>query len=468
MQATEIDRLLGLPEPARTERLASVPEGQWFERKSGVIRARDVAPALVAFANAEGGALAVGFSAGRVDGVDARRANELRQAALDFTEPPVRVQVEEYPVPGSAGRTFVILRVDPGERVHQTTSGECYLRVGDESRRLTFGQRQELEYDRGSAPYDGTPAGTDTADLDPSRVAEYCRTIGSSGPGAMLRARSLVTRDGQVTVAAHLLFAERPQELMPHAHVRVLRYAEPERGSGAHLTLEDGADVRCEGPIPEQVARAVEAVDRLLPRRRALAASGRFEPTPIVPRDAWLEGVVNAVIHRSYSIVGDHIRVEVFPDRVEVASPGRFPGLVDPDEPLSITRHARNPRIARVCADLGIAQELGEGIRRMVDVMRAHGLGDPTYVQTSGGVRLVLSAADRIPDDVRATLPRGALRVLDVLNRARRPIGTGEVAEALGISRPTAIRHLSALREAGLVGWDGQSPNDPRARWSVR
>jgi len=467
MFAAEVDQALLLPPRQRVERLVALPEGQWFERKSGVIRPRDLAAALVAFANAEGGTVVVGLTDGRVVGVDPRRVNDLRQAALDFTEPAVRMSARQLPVPGNTDRSLLVLRVEPGEQVHQTTSGDCYLRVGDESRRLAFAQRQELEYDRGSAPYDGTAVDAVVEDLDPSQVRAYQEAIGSSTPRAMLRARSLLTRDGAVTVAAYLLFAERPQDLFPHAHVRVLRYGDVERGTGAGLTLEEGADLRCEGSIPEQTARAAEAVERLIPRRRALAASGRFEPLPVVPRDAWLEGLVNAVLHRSYSMVGDHVRVEIFPDRVEISSPGRFPGLVNPDDPLSITRQARNPRIARVCSDLGIARELGEGIRRIFDQMRAHGLTDPVYTQTASTVRLVLSTADSIPPEVRVSLPAGALRVLDALRRTRRPLGTGQIEELVGVARPTAIRYLNALREAGLVTWQGQSPRDPRAVWRL-
>ncbi len=33
----------------------------------------------------------------------------------------------------------------------------------------------------------------------------------------------------------------------------------------------------------------------------------------MIPRDAWLEGLVNAVIHRSYSMQGDHTHVEILP-----------------------------------------------------------------------------------------------------------------------------------------------------------
>ena len=46
-------------------------------------------------------------------------------------------------------------------------------------------------------------------------------------------------------------------------------------------------------------------------------------------------------------------------------------------------------------------------------------------------------------------------------------LSTGEVAETVGVSRPTASAHLRALRDAGLIVWTGKSPKDPRASWSL-
>jgi ATP-dependent DNA helicase RecG len=56
-----------------------------------------------------------------------------------------------------------------------------------------------------------------------------------------------------------------------------------------------------------------------------------------------------------------------------------------------MTRFARNPRIARVCADMRIGEELGEGIKRIFDEMRFAGLAEPVYQQTNASVRLILS-----------------------------------------------------------------------------
>lgn len=465
MYSGDVDRVLALPHDEAAEQLVQLRESQWFERKSGRTSARDLAVPLVAMANAEGGYVVVGIHDSTVEGVQPDRLNALRQAAHDFTTPVVRCSATELST--SDGQVLLVLRVNPGELVHETTKGDVYLRVGDESRRLGYAQRRELEYDRGSAPFDGTGVDAEATDLDSAQVSAYQQSIGAVSPEGMLAARDLVTRDGRVTAAGWLLFAQRPQSLFPSAVVRVLRYADNNRGTGAAMSLYDGGDIRCEGSIPEQIAKAAEVIELWVPKVQALAPSGRFEPRPIIPRDVWLEGLVNAVLHRSYSMSGDHVRVEIFPNRIEIENPGRFPGLANPSKPLSISRYARNPRIVRVCSDLGIARELGEGIKRIFGEMRTLGLTDPIYSQSSGSVRLVLSSSDALPEDIRASLSKGARKVLDTLRLEGRPLSTGQIAELAGIARPTASRHLQILRKLGLVTWDGQGAKDPRASWSL-
>jgi ATP-dependent DNA helicase RecG len=267
----------------------------------------------------------------------------------------------------------------------------------------------------------------------------------------------------KVTVAGLLLFGTTPQSEFPEAFIRILRYRGTERGAGARQQLED--DIRLEGSILFQLEEAHDLVAERQPRRRALTSDGRFETFPLVPQDAWLEGMVNAVVHRSYSLAGDHVRVEIFDDRIEIESPGRFPGLVDASDPLNAPRFARNPRIARVCADQSFGQELGEGIRRMFEEMRMAGLGDPLYEETQASVRLTLSgeAFDR---ELDMRLPRDARAIMAAL-RDGGALSTGEVAEAVGVSRVTAKNRLAQLRDQGLVVWEGKSLRDPRASWSL-
>lgn len=469
MTSGEVDRALALPLGEREQKLLTLVEDQWFERKSGRVAPKDIAEPLVAFANADGGVIVVGLHGGEVDGVAPRRVNDLRQAALDFTQPPVRTTVEELPARKTDGAevSLVVLRVEQSDHVHRTNSGACYLRVGDESRKLSPAMERELMFDRGAAVYDATPIDLCVEDLDQEQLSAYSRIIGAESIEGMLAARDLVDRRGRLTVAAALLFDQRPQREFPNAVVRVLRYASNERGMGRDMTLEEGHDVRLGGSLPTQIFEAASVIERLMPQWRQLQDSGLFEATTRIPKDAWLEGLVNAVVHRSYSAMGDHIRVEIFPNRIEISSPGRFPGLADPRKPMEITRFARNPRIARVCADMGITRELGEGIKRMFREMRSRGLTDPVYEQSSGAVHLTLMAVDALPPDVLGRLTPSARKILDALRLAGRPQGTGQLAEAAGVTRMTATRALGLLQDEGIVTWQGMSARDPRATWRL-
>ena len=463
MFPAEVDQALTLPPDEAAEHLLTLPENQWFERKSGRVKPQDFAVPLIAMANAEGGIVVAGLSEGHIDAVSDKMDNQLRQAPTDFASPRIRTHIRELHT--SRGR-ILVFHVAPSDHVHETNRGECYQRIGDESRRLTYPQRQELEWDRTVTSFDGTPApGIELADLDGKQLHTYQLALGSSSPERALLARDLLTRDGRVTVAGFLLFSLRPQSLYPNAQVRVLRYTDNERGAGRHHNLEAGSDIRCEGSLPQQIALASTAIERLLPKRQVLGPSGRFESTPIIPHDAWLEGLVNAVVHRSYSISGDHIRVEIFPNRMEITSPGRFPGLADTANPESISRNARNPRITRVAADIGITQELGEGIRRIFTEMRSAGLTDPLYTQSSAAVRLSLLASSAIPQETERVVGATALRIWNALRRVQRPLGTGQIAELVGLARPTVLRNLNKLRDNNLVAWEGSSPKDPRAAW---
>lgn len=467
MGTLAVENALNAPPVEVGPRLVSLPEYQWLERKSSRIAPRDLANALIGLANADGGTVIVGLADGEVEGTrgSLERRSAQMQANIDFCVPPVRAKhrLIDCIDSGDEPNELLAIEVEPSVSVHANQKDEVFLRVGDENRKLGFAQRQELLFDKGQASYEARPSGASLDLVDDALLDGYVRWAGASDPVRLLHARGLAN-DRELTIAGCLLFAESPQAFLPEAFIRVLRYQGRERGSGARQQLVD--DIRFEGPIPEQLRLAREQVERLQPTRRALSEDGTFEEVPLVPDDAWLEGIVNAAVHRSYSMAGDHIRVEIFDDRIEISSPGRFPGLVDLEDPLQTMRFARNPRIARVCADLSLGQELGEGIRRMFEEMRQAGLTDPVYRQTSGSVELQL-LAEPVDRRLEARLPAHARAIARTLRSAGR-MSTGEVTDALGISRPVVQKELNALREAGIVEWVGKSPKDPRAYWQLR
>ncbi len=468
MPTVQAAQALALPPDRRGAVLLALPEDQWFDRKSNRIAPRDLADSIIGFANADGGTVVIGLHDGRVQGTTrgpSGRLSAWQQAAFDFTIPIVRCRVTSVACVTDAGNndTLVVVEVEPSDRVHSNQRDEVFLRVGDENRKLTFGQRQELIYDKGQAAYETSPVIDGSLDdLDTDLLAPYAEAARHPDAERLLSARGLLTRDGQLTVGAVLLFARNPQRWFPETSVRILRYRGDARGTGVRQQLLD--DRRIDGPIPLQLHAAREQVIELAPTRRALR-DGRFREVGAIPEDAWLEAVVNACAHRSYSISGDHIRLEIFDDRIEVHSPGRFPGIANPDDPWHVKRFARNPRIARALADLSFGQELGEGIRRMFEEMRIAGLADPTYAQTAGSVSVSLSAK---PVD-RAREERLSLDAREILQylRGATQASTGELVNVTGRSRPFTLRQLSALQDAGVIEWVGHSRRDPRAYWTL-
>ena len=470
MSTGETERALALSPTKRGAALLQVREDQWFDRKSERITGRDLADSLIGFANAEGGIVVVGLWDGRVEGIRRARGSRLaewQQAALDFTIPAVPSRARLIECVNEAGEAdhLLVFDIETSQQVHANRRDEVFLRVGDENRRLSFAQRQELLYDKGQSTYESTVVpGAVIGDLDNALLDSYAEALKHPDPERLLTARGLLTRTGELTVAAVLLFASQPQQWFPETSVRVLRYRGTERGTGARQQLLQ--DRRFDGPIPVQLGLARQEIFAQLPTRRALGSDGRFQKVGLIPQDAWLEALVNAVVHRSYSINGDHIRFEIFDDRVEVESPGRFPGIADTADPLHVTRFARNPRIARVCADLAYGQDLGEGIRRMFEEMRQAGLADPEYFQTAGSVRLTLSSTP-VDRELEDRLPSGARDLVRLIREAGR-VSTGDLTGATARSRPVVIRQLKALQSAGIIEWVGHSAKDPRAYWTLR
>jgi ATP-dependent DNA helicase RecG len=467
MGTVVVEQILAAPAELVGSGLLELLEDQWLDRKSSRVGGRDLAKAMIGFANADGGFLVVGLHAGKVEGIGAssKRENELLQANLDFCVPPVGAQIRFVGCVNERGEEdrLLVFEIQPSEAVHTNQKDEVFLRVGDENRRLSFAQRQELLYDKGQSSFETRPSGAGFECLDKPLLQGYADALRAKDEVRLLRARELATGE-QLTMGGCLLFATSPQRFLPEAYVRVVRYRGTDRGTGSRQQILE--DVRIEGPLPDQIEEARNLTKRLQPVRRALVEGGRFGDVALVPEDAWLEGIVNAAIHRSYSAGGDHIRVEIFDDRIEISSPGRFPGLVDLTQPLDATRFARNPRIARVCSDLDFGQELGEGIRRMFEEMRAAGLSDPIYRQTSGSVELTL-LAEPVDSQLDARLPEKAQAIAGALRNDKR-LSTGEVAELLGVSRPVAQRELKALKEADVIDWVGNSPQDPRAYWKLK
>ncbi len=115
------------------------------------------------------------------------------------------------------------------------------------------------------------------------------------------------------------------------------------------------------GSLPRQVDNALAAIKANRAVASTILGSKRVE-CPHYPDKVFRELLVNATVHRNYSVIGSQIRVFMFADRIEFISPGRLPNTVS-IEKLSVgTSFARNPLLVRLMENLGYMDKLGRGL----------------------------------------------------------------------------------------------------------
>ncbi|MBN2365535.1 MAG: putative DNA binding domain-containing protein, partial [Calditrichaeota bacterium] len=99
---------------------------------------------------------------------------------------------------------------------------------------------------------------------------------------------------------------------------------------------------------------------------------------PEVPEVALRESIVNAVLHRDYSIQGARVMVEIYDDRIEISNPGGLPPSMTPEE-FGRRSVIRNPNIANMLQRFGYIERMGTGIGRINELCDANGTARPAY-----------------------------------------------------------------------------------------
>lgn len=370
------------------EEIISKEEKQVFDRKSADIDAKALAVTIVAFANADGGDIAIGISdkTRRIDGTDynVKNVNELLRAPYDFCEPSVPVEIQKIPCIDDKGRDnhIIVMHIEPSMAVHANQADEAYIRVGDKSKKLTFEERTQLMYDKGERYFeDKSVLDASIDDIDMEMVQSYIEKIGySKTPLEYLKENKgfVKIKNGKemISGAAILLFGKNPQLYFPRARIRFIRFEGTEEKVGTEMNVIK--DVMFEGTILKMIQDCIAYLDTQIKEKTYLGSDGLFVTEEEYPKFVRQEIIVNAVTHRSYSITGTEIQVKMFDDRIVVESPGKLPGLVKASN-IRHTHFSRNPRIAEYLKAYKYVKEYGEGVDRMCTELESAGLQSPVY-----------------------------------------------------------------------------------------
>lgn len=463
------------------------PENQYLDRKSARIKPIDILKHLVAFANAEGGQLIIGIEDnGVVSGFNYNGAHDIDEYRnifiTELRETPIMPRFEVLPVKNKKGEddNILIISVDiSSDRVVKSYDGKVYLRQNDKSIELNFEQILQLQYDRGQRYFEDEPAlrsGINDIDLELLNDYKNIMDISYLSNEEVLKARSLMINDN-LTNAGILLFGKNPTKFLPQARLRVIRYSGNNQNVGKDINIVK--EKTFDGPIPRIIIEAREFINTQLREFQYLDMDGKFKIMPEYPEFAWFEGIVNALTHRNYSIRGEHIKVLIFDDRLEIISPGLLPNIVTIENILN-QRYSRNPRIARTLSEFGWVKEMNEGVKRIYSEMEKLFLKEPIYSEPNRNVLLVLennvlNRTLRTDDKIKNLISEEEFIKLNIDERSilHYMFNSGEkmttklASKITGRGSTFCRKTLKSLECMGLLKWYGTSINDSTQYYKI-
>ena len=375
-----------------------------------VPRRESVADELAAFGNSLGGTLIFSESdAGEARWMNRHRMDVL-EAFIDKTcaesvRPPLPFLTQRLALPNSS--SVLVVEVEQSALVHKSPAG--YLsRQGSSKRELSSEALHRLFQQRGRSgllgPDESIIAGTGPNTLDATLVDRFLSSRATEPTTVQLTKLGLVREDDsgvtRATMAGVLLCAARPDQYVSGAVVEAVRYRGTVLGRASQ---HDAASIT--GPLDRQIRDAVNFV-RLNTHLAARKAPGRVETPQFSPR-AVFEAIVNAVVHRDYSIENAKIRLFIFDDRLELYSPGALPNTL-PVEAMRNRQATRNETLTSSLRTLAVGDIDGAGDRQYFLEQRGEGVPiiyeqtreltgrDPEY-QLLGGAELRLTIPSARP-----------------------------------------------------------------------
>jgi ATP-dependent DNA helicase RecG len=360
---------------------------------------------------------------------------------------------------GLEGRPVVVLEIPAASGKPTQFAGREWVRVGSNKKPLRDYPELERElwrrFDR--TPFEAQLAAENLSGSEALALLDYSAyfdMLGLPPPEdrvallARLEEDRLLIRNAaanwDVTNLGAILFAKDLHRFRGLARkaVRVVVY----EGKGRIRTLreQEGRKGYASG-----FSGLMDYINALLPRNEVIGQALRRE-VPMYPDLAVRELVANALIHQDFSISGAGPMVEVFADRMEITNPG-LP-LVKTDRFLDSPPRSRNEQLASFMRRLGICEERGSGVDKVVFETEFYQLPAPSFETPDGSTRAMLFTHTAYKDmdsrdRVRACYLHACLRYVQ-----RDPMTNASLRERFGIAPQNSAMVTRLMKEAMAAG----------------
>ena len=405
----------------RTELLEIIANGEnsGVEFKLDALQNHDLAKALVAFSNFEGGMVLLGVDDdGNIAGLTRARLEEWVMSTCRDKIRPAIIPFFETIRDVEPGKDVAIVRVPRGGDVHSQWHNNrhtYYIRIGSQSREPTPQELSRLFQQRGTFRADlRTVSGATINDLDRRRLKDYFTRVRQQeapadsndlGWQTLLINTEIMIEEG-VSLSGMLLFGKIPNRFLPQAGIDAASFPGREKDyearervvlRGPMTPLQDQNGAILESGLVEQALDFVKRNTRVI---GTLEDGARRVEKKTYPDAVIRETIVNALIHRDYLLANTDIELTIYEDRLEVISPGKLPNGITPDRMRLGTRAARNQLLKDIMRDYGYLEHMGMGVPRIiVRGMKEHNETDPYLVEEGERFMVRLLAGNQYKDE---------------------------------------------------------------------
>ncbi len=429
-------------------------ESKSLEFKSQLPNFHNLVKTCVAFANGMGGKIVIGVDdqSREITGINDTTRNriydEFPNSLYDATNPNLLAEIYEK----NFGELSVIIIEIPTSikkpvliRSEGNPQG-IYLRAGSNTRRASEEYIQELIRENKRSHYDEAII-HESPEVLSQKLLKKIYNLPSNElliTDKIMNRSSVHSEKYYPTVSGVLMFCENPEQYIPEAVIYCTRFHDTE---GRNIIQTE--EIR--GCLEKQLENSFQLIKSWLTRDYKLLKT-KLKGKTIIPEAAIREAIVNALIHRKYWIPGA-IKIALYDNRLEIFSPGNFPGLLDPKNLGDGTTHLRNPTLARIARRFGIAEKLGTGIRLMLESCYNAGIKKPEFLEGADSVKVIfyfLPSNNELFSNEEKLLG---------LFRIQKEIKLNDVEKYLNVSRNTATRKLNQLIKTKKIRREGKGPS---------
>jgi len=429
--------------------LASRDENHFYDNKAFEIKGDKIQKIAVAFANADGGEFIIGIKDKKEEidpilrwqGIEDIESFNFVFQNLNELSPTVPHSFEF--LKDEKGKYALRITIEKSESVHKTANNTIYVRKSAQSLPLKDpAQIQALSYAKGESSYEDTIVNSAVAEdiFESNEVKQFLEEYSphSDAIDFTVNQNLVDRRTYDPRTAGILLFSDNPIPLLPkRCGIKINRYETseevPER---IHLKQQ----FTVEGCLNEQLKQASQIITEIMESVQIMGSNG-LEKVKYPPETIW-EILVNAVIHRDYSI-SDDIQVLIFNNRIEIKSPGKLPGYVTIDNILD-ARFSRNSKIVRILNKYKnpANKDMGEGLNTAFQRMEEFKLKAPKIIEDGNYIKVIIA---------HTSLATPEERIMEFLS-INEKIKNRQAREITGVKSENVMkRHFYDLRDKGLI-----------------